>query len=333
MSTGDESSPGNFGLKDQVLALKWVKRNIKAFGGDPNSITLLGASAGAVSVHMHMLSPMSEGLFNRGILMSGLATAPYNEPTPHPLALAKRQAEVVGIENIDHLSTTELVNKLRDIDVSVLMNSVGELKLWSVDPITLYRPVIESQPNGAFMQEHPAITWSRGTFKHIPWMTGIVPNDGSVRAAAIITNKELLDDLNSNLEKLLPKLMEISPAESANLPLIVKRLKEFYLNGSSIIKQSHEQGFLNVSRNEMMQRESQLIQNQYFFFNLQPDVHPSRFPLSILQSPRKLHQICKYNRESRLSLQSKLNELFFVEIVFLSNAIDEFIFMFIIHLN
>lgn len=248
LSTGDESSPGNFGLKDQVLAMKWVKRNIKAFGGDPSSITLMGASAGAVSVHMHMLSPMSEGLFDRGIVMSGLATAPYNEPTPNPLALAKRQAEVVGIENIDQLSTTELVNKLREIDVSVLVNSVGELKIWSVDPITLYRPVIESQPNGAFMQEHPAITWSRGTFKHMPWMSGIVPNEGSVRAAAILTNKDLLDDLNANLEKLLPKLMEISPAEAANVPLIVKRLREYYLNGSSIIKQSHEQGFLNVSR-------------------------------------------------------------------------------------
>lgn len=246
LSTGDEASPGNFGLKDQVLALKWIRRNIKAFGGNPNSITLMGASAGGVSVHMHMMSPLSEGLFHRGIVMSGSATAPYNEPTPNPLALAKRQAEVVGIEDIDRLSTTELVNKLREIDVSVLVNSVGELKTWSVDPITLYRPVIETQPNGAFMVEHPSIMWSRGTFKHIPFMTGIVPNEGNVRAAAILTNKELLDDLNANLEKLLPKLMEITPAQSANMPRIVKRLKEYYLNGSNIIKQSNEQGFLNV---------------------------------------------------------------------------------------
>lgn len=183
MSTGDEASPGNFGLKDQVLALKWIKRNIKAFGGNPDSITIMGASAGAVSVHMHMMSPLSEGLFHRGIATSGLATAPYNEPTPNPLALAKRQAEVVGIENIDRLSTRELVEKLRGIDVSVLVNSVAELKIWSVDPITLYRPVVEPKLDGAFMIEHPAITWTRGTFKQVPWMAGIVPNDGSVRAA------------------------------------------------------------------------------------------------------------------------------------------------------
>lgn len=165
------------------MALKWIKRNIKAFGGDPDSITIMGASAGAASVHMHMMSPLSEGLFNRGIVMSGLGTAPYNEPTPNPLGLAKRQAEIVGIDNIDQLSTVELVDKLREIDVTVLVNSIDDLKIWSVDPITLYRPVIEPRLNGAFMVEHPQTIWTRGTFKQVPWMTGIVPNEGNVRAA------------------------------------------------------------------------------------------------------------------------------------------------------
>lgn len=53
--------PGNLGLKDQVLALKWVKDNIEAFGGDPDNILIFGNSAGAMSVHLHMLSPMSKG--------------------------------------------------------------------------------------------------------------------------------------------------------------------------------------------------------------------------------------------------------------------------------
>lgn len=272
MSTGDAASPGNFGLKDQVLALRWIKRNIKAFGGDPNSITIMGASAGGASVHMHMMSPLSEGLFDRCIALSGLATAPYNEPTPNPLALAKRQAEVVGIDNIDRLSTTELVDKLRAIDVSVLVRSISDLKLWSVDPITLYRPVVEPKADGAFMIDHPSLTWARGTFKHVPWMTGIVPNEGNVRAGgkfgfgfcsrfffmfyyelfyvkftAILTNKDLMEDLNANLDKLLPKLMELTPADSSKLPIIAKRLKEFYLNGSSTIKESNGHGFVNVS--------------------------------------------------------------------------------------
>lgn len=62
--------------------------------------------------------------------MSGLATAPFNEPTQKPLALAKRQAELVGIENIENLSTFEIVNKLRQVNASQLTESGDGLKVY-----------------------------------------------------------------------------------------------------------------------------------------------------------------------------------------------------------
>ncbi|KAF5276535.1 hypothetical protein FQR65_LT03965 [Abscondita terminalis] len=65
--------PGNAGLKDQVMALKWVKLNINKFGGDPNNITIFGESVGGGSVHFLMLSPMSKGLFHKAIIQSGSA--------------------------------------------------------------------------------------------------------------------------------------------------------------------------------------------------------------------------------------------------------------------
>ncbi|KAK8782637.1 hypothetical protein V5799_016025 [Amblyomma americanum] len=68
---GPNETGGNMGLWDQNLALKWVRNNVASFGGDPERVTLWGHSAGAMSVALHALSPHSNGLFHRAIMMSG----------------------------------------------------------------------------------------------------------------------------------------------------------------------------------------------------------------------------------------------------------------------
>jgi para-nitrobenzyl esterase len=62
---------GNYTYMDQIAALKWVKHNIAAFGGDPDNVTVVGESAGGGSVHMLMNSPPAQGLFNKGVIESG----------------------------------------------------------------------------------------------------------------------------------------------------------------------------------------------------------------------------------------------------------------------
>ncbi|XP_042147880.1 cholinesterase [Ixodes scapularis] len=70
LSSGTETLPGNYGLWDQNLALKWVKRNVGRFGGNPNDVTLNGFSAGAISAGLQAISPHSRGLFHKLILQS-----------------------------------------------------------------------------------------------------------------------------------------------------------------------------------------------------------------------------------------------------------------------
>ncbi|XP_073727545.1 bile salt-activated lipase [Misgurnus anguillicaudatus] len=95
LSSGDDELPGNYGLWDQQAGIAWVHRNIKAFGGDPNNITIFGESAGAASVNFQIISPHNKGLIRRAISQSGVALCPW-AVNRNPRAFTVQVAEKVG---------------------------------------------------------------------------------------------------------------------------------------------------------------------------------------------------------------------------------------------
>lgn len=123
LSTGDSVVPGNMGLKDQNLALRWVAKNIKHFGGNPQRISLFGASAGGSSVHFHYLSKSSADLFSSGVSFSGTALSLWAYD-PKPMDTTKQLAATLGCDNE---STEFLVKCLKKLSGSVLMTGVRNM--------------------------------------------------------------------------------------------------------------------------------------------------------------------------------------------------------------
>lgn len=129
LSTGDQEIAGNFGLKDQALAIKWTAKNIKFFGGDPKKITLLGQSSGATSAHLHLLSPLSQHLIHSVILLSGSAIAPYQSVSRNPRCHAIDLAVELGILNAANLCSKQLAEELSKIKAAKIITATERLKV------------------------------------------------------------------------------------------------------------------------------------------------------------------------------------------------------------
>ena len=117
-------APANFGFLDQQAATRWVKRNISAFGGDPDNITIGGQSAGGMSVCAQMTCASNRGLFKRAIIESGAFAPPY--PRDFGLTATLREAEERGVRFFDFLGVKTL-KEARAIDAVTLRD---KLMVW-----------------------------------------------------------------------------------------------------------------------------------------------------------------------------------------------------------
>ncbi|XP_072096789.1 bile salt-activated lipase-like [Mobula birostris] len=150
LSTGDANAPGNQGLWDQHMAISWVKRNIAAFGGDPNKITVFGESAGAASASLQTLSPYNKGLIKRAISQSGVATCSWAIQR-NPLYWAQQLADKVGCQRND---TAAMVDCLKITDPEAITLAIP-LKFINLENPLVFNMVWVPVIDGDFIPDEP----------------------------------------------------------------------------------------------------------------------------------------------------------------------------------
>ncbi|XP_048389101.1 neuroligin 4 X-linked a isoform X2 [Stegostoma tigrinum] len=178
LSTGDQAAKGNYGLLDQIQALRWISENIGAFGGDSMRITVFGSGAGASCVSLLTLSHYSEGLFQKAIIQSGTALSSW-AVNYQPAKYTRLLAEKVGCSMLD---TIDLVECLR-------MKNYKELIEQDIMPARYhiaFGPVID----GDVIPDDPQILMEQGEFLNYDIMLGVNQGEGLKFVENMVDNED-----------------------------------------------------------------------------------------------------------------------------------------------
>ncbi len=150
---------GNYGMLDQLAALKWVKRNIRAFGGDPDNITISGQSAGAGSVINLVTSPLAKGLFHKAIMQSGGGLRAYGQETR---MVSLEEAKQNGIKLFEKLGVHSLeeARKIDPLTIFTESEKVGGFGTWA--------PTVD----GRFLLKDPSDSFLANEYPDVPFLYG-----------------------------------------------------------------------------------------------------------------------------------------------------------------
>ncbi len=201
---------GNYGLMDQQFALKWVRRNIANFGGDPERITIFGESAGGQSVYAQLASPLASGLFRGAIAESG-SYAEFQDYFSNVVTLA--QAETTGTRSVP--SGAAIADSVGCTNQAAsCLRAVPAATMVAQEPFPLY-PFVD----GTLLTQTIGAAFAGGEFNHVPVISGtnhdeyrlFVASDFDLVGNPILTSAEYVTDTTALWGPLAPPVLAFYP--------------------------------------------------------------------------------------------------------------------------
>jgi para-nitrobenzyl esterase len=201
---------GNQGLLDQRAALRWVRANILAFGGNPKKVTIFGESAGSQDVCLQVASPGSGKLFHRAISESGGCT-PRNTTAAEGAATATAFATAAGCGGGDQLGC------LRQKSASELLAVLQQQSTGSIVSTLTFGPVVD----GGFLPDQPRTLFDQGHFTKVPYILGSNTDEGTLfflGVPPVTTEAAYLAALQTRYGALASQVAAVYPASSFPTP-------------------------------------------------------------------------------------------------------------------
>ncbi|XP_060646789.1 esterase B1-like [Drosophila nasuta] len=221
--------PGNAGLKDQVMALKWIKNNCASFGGDPDCITVFGESAGSTSTHYMMLTDQTQGLFHRGILQSGSAIAPcsYNGDITHRAYTIAKLAGYKGDNN-----DKDVLHFLQNVKAGDLIRVEGNVltpQERANNDLLAFAPSLEpfATPE-CVVPKHPLDMMKTAWSNSIPMMIGNTSYEGLFFMSVLKAMPQITTQLDAGTS-FVPK--ELAEVNQEKIEEWAKKIRKAHVTG------------------------------------------------------------------------------------------------------
>ncbi|GIY62159.1 venom carboxylesterase-6 [Caerostris extrusa] len=216
LSNQDSLLPGNLGLWDQRMAMKWVFENIEVFGGDPQKITIAGHDAGGASVGFHILSPLSHSYFSAAISGSGTALDPWAmSHTPGNAVIVANSLECPTnfSDNMTSCLKTKQLNDILEV----------QMKLSKV----MFLPTTDKAAGSPFLPFPPQILYANGFQKNVSYLAGVTQEE----AVAEVASEFATAVKTQHLDKIIHHLLKPYLHGISNFHLVIKAAKYHYLGG------------------------------------------------------------------------------------------------------